>query len=147
MSRISLSRGGRCALAATLLAVGLPAFAADEALPPAHTVGAVKYVTGGVGWRESQALLQDRDNHPLSVELYQRDAGHDVYTAGAEVKVLNPQGSPVLQAASDGPFLLADLPPGRYTVVATPDGQTYRKAVVVHEGANARAVFVFGPRA
>jgi hypothetical protein len=147
MSRISLSRRGRSALAAALMAVGLPALAANDRLPPEQTFGAVKFLTGGVGLGESQALLQRREDFPLAVEVYERAAGHDLYTAGANVDVLDPDGAAVLQARTEGPFLLADVPPGRYTVVTTLDGQTQRRTVVVHPEGNSRAVFVFEPRA
>jgi hypothetical protein len=147
MSSISFSRQGRGALAAVLAALALPALAANESLPPEQTAGAVKFVTGGVGLRESQALLQRRADFPLAVEVYQHDAGHDLYTAGANVDVLGPGGAPVLQARAEGPFLLADVPPGRYTVVTTLDGKTQRRSVVVHEGGNSRAIFIFDPQA
>ena len=147
MSRIALSRRARGTLAAALVAVGLPALAANESLPPEQTFGTVKFVTGGVGLRESQALLQRREGFPLAVEVYQRDGGHDLYTAGADVHVLDPRGMAVLQAQAGGPFLLADVPPGRYTVVTTLDGQTQRRTVVVHNGGNSRAIFVFDPHA
>ncbi len=147
MSRILLSRLGRGALAAALIAVGSPVLAANHSLPPEQTFGDVKFVTGGVGLDESRALLERREDFPLSVEVYQRQAGHDVYTAGADVHVLDPRGAAVLQAHAEGPLLLADVPAGRYTVVTTFGGQTERKDVVVHDGGDARAVFVFDARA
>jgi hypothetical protein len=147
MSKSSLSRLGRGVLTATIIAAGSPALAANRALPPEQTFGHVKFVTGGVGLNESQALLEQRKDFPLSVEVYQRQAGHDVYTAGAEVDVLDPSGRAVLQARTDGPLLLADVPAGRYRVVTTLDGQTERRSVVVHDGRSSRAVFVFEPSA
>jgi hypothetical protein len=146
MFRISDSRLTRGVLAAALIAVGSPVLAANRSLPPEQTFGGVKFVTGGVGLDDSQALLKRREDFPLSVEVYQRQAGHDLYTAGADVKVLDLRGAAVLQAHAEGPLLLADVPAGRYTVVTTLDGQTERRNVVVHNGENSRAIFEFDAR-
>ena len=133
------------ATVAALFAVGVPAAASTDGLPAAQTSGAVSYVTGGVGQHESQAFLQHRRDYPLAVEIYARDGGHEVYTAGASVYISTPRGETVLQAEADGPFLLADVPPGRYIVEVDRQGDTQRKPVTVGHGGASRAVFVFQP--
>jgi hypothetical protein len=50
----------------------------------------------------------------------------------------------VLDVTSDGPFLLAKLPSGEYTVKANYAGRTLEKVVhVAQPPASARAVFVW----
>jgi hypothetical protein len=135
---------GSALVAAALIAGGAaPVAAADNALPEPQMAGAVQYVTGGVGQRESRAFLEHRREYPLAVEVYAREAGREIYTAGASIEVKTPSGDTVLHAEADGPFLLADVPPGRYTVEATLDGKSQRKSVTVEEDRTRRTVFVF----
>ena len=134
----------RSAMTSALLAAGLPAaIAADDALPQARHSEGVTYVTGGVGLSESQALIEHRQDYPLAVEIYARERGRDVYTAGASVKISAARGDSLLQAQAHGPFLFAQLAPGRYMVEVTLDGQTQRKAVNVDGDRTSRAIFVF----
>lgn len=144
MTRLRINPELRSALvAAALIAGGAAPVAADNALPEPQMAGAVQYVTGGVGQRESQAFLEHRREYPLAVEVYAREAGREIYTAGASIEVRTPSGDPVLHAEADGPFLLADVPPGRYTVEATLDGKSERKSVTVEKDRTRRTVFVF----
>ena len=46
-------------------------------------------------------------------------------------------------AQTEGPFLLAKLPPGRYAIEVTAEGQTQRKQAHVTGSGHAREVFVF----
>ena len=145
--RINLN--ARSAVAAALLCITVgSAAAADNALPEFQQSGAVRYVSGGVGEQESHAFLEHRQEHPLSVEVYAREGAREVYTAGTSIRVSKPSGAPVLDAEAQGPFLLADLPPGRYTVEVTLQGETMSKSVTVGRGRTSRAIFVFPePRA
>jgi hypothetical protein len=134
----------RSAMTSALLAAGLPAaIAADDALPQAQHAEGVTYMTGGVGLTESRALIEHRQDYPLAVEVYAREGGHDVYTAGASVKISAARGDSLLQAQARGPFLFAKLAPGRYAVEVTLDGQTQRKSVNVDRDRTSRAIFVF----
>jgi hypothetical protein len=55
-------------------------------------------------------------------------------SSAVRVTILDAHWSPVLTAESKGPWFYAQLPPGNYSVEATPtgrpgEGQTQRKAV------------------
>ncbi len=139
--------------AALLLWAAAGAAAAQDApplqqpLPAARQSGAVVYVTGGVSEGESAAFEAARAHYPLSIELVQaHPPGRDEFTAGAEVSVRNAAGIEVLQATADGPYMLVQLPPGRYTVHATLNGRAAppRTATVEDEGSG-RAVLRFPP--
>jgi EamA domain-containing membrane protein RarD len=54
--------------------------------------------------------------HPLAIELLERTGKIDEFTAYAMVKISDTQGHTVLDAKADGPFMLVDLPPGRYSI-------------------------------
>jgi hypothetical protein len=65
------------------------------------------------------------------------------YVSDVKIDIRDRQGTAVLSAASDGPFFLANLPPGRYTVTATRNGKPQQRAVVVSSGAHPRLMFSF----
>jgi hypothetical protein len=52
-----------------------------------------------------------------------------VFTADVHVTINDAQGKRLLDTRSDGPFLLAKLPVGHYTITAEQQGQRLRKAV------------------
>jgi len=144
MTRYRFNPHIRSAVAAALLAASaVPVIAVSNALPEPQRAGDVRYLTGGVGLEESQAILEHRRDYPLAVEVYAKEDGREVYTAGTSVNVSTPSGDSILQAQADGPFLLADVAPGRYTVEVTREGQTQRKSVTVGRDGTSRAIFVF----
>lgn len=135
-------------LAAALLAAAL---AAVPPLAPAQSsqpsaAGEAPYVSGGVGQMEARRLLRERDQYPLAIEVYQRQAGRELYTAGADVRITDARGTEVLSAQADGPFLFADVPPGRYTVEVSLDGVKRQKTERVGRDGTTRSIFVFGAR-
>lgn len=150
MRRRIRSNPASAGAAALLCAAGLAL--AQDALPPpeqplpaARQSGAVVYVTGGVAESESAAFEAARADYPLTIELTQANPeGRDQFTAGAEVRVLNAAGIEVLQATADGPFMLVQLPPGRYTVHATLNGRAApARTVTVEDEGSGRAVLRF----
>jgi hypothetical protein len=131
----------------TLAAVALPVLAEDPSsttLPPEQHAGSISYITGGVGSNEAKAMEAQIDKHTLAIELLEKTANRDEFTGDATVDITDQSGTSLLSAQSDGPFMLVDLPPGRYTVTATINGKELKKsAVVIAENKTARATFVF----
>lgn len=113
---------------------------------PALAQGDAPFVTGGVGQAEARKLLQQRDQYPLAIEVYQRQGGRELYTAGAEVRVTDARGDEVLSSEAEGPFVFVDVPPGRYRIEVSLDGVTREKTEQVGRDGTARSIFVFGPR-
>ncbi len=128
-------------LAAVDLALG--AGSAVAALPAIRHQGEVAYLTGGVGQLESESILQAAPRFPLALEFVRKAAPHDEYLANVAVKVSDRRGRDLLDVTAEGPFLLARLPSGEYTVKATFEGRTLQRQVHVAEHASARTVFVW----
>jgi hypothetical protein len=104
----------------------------DAQLPEKQTQGDVSYVTGGVGQDEATAMEKAKSKYSLSLEFAQRAKPRDEYIANVEVTVTDKSGNVVLNTTSDGPYLLADLPNGKYTVSAVAeDGKSIVKHVTV----------------
>ncbi|HTO48311.1 MAG TPA: carboxypeptidase regulatory-like domain-containing protein [Burkholderiales bacterium] len=135
-----MKRSNIVALTATLW---FGASTALAALPAMQHQGEVQFVTGGVGEDEAESMRAAQAKFPLALEFVRRATPRDEYLADVEVSVLDRRGRSVLDAQADGPFLLAKLPAGDYTVKATYAGHTLDRKVHVTDHASARAVFVW----
>jgi hypothetical protein len=141
--------GWRALVLVGLAAVGLPAMAAPDTmgvanLPAEQYQGPVGYVTGGIGQQEAKLFERQASKHPLAIELLERAGKANEFTADATVKISDRRGHTMLDARAGGPFMLVDLPPGRYSIQATLDNHTLRKsAVLVAQDRTARATFEF----
>lgn len=115
-------------------------------LPAVRTSGKVKYLTGGVGKDESQVIKAESRHWPLALEFAVR-ARHGTAQFAADVDVLirNAAGQEVLRARAEGPFLLARLEPGQYTVQATLAGQSQQKPVHIEKDRPLRLLISWPP--
>ncbi|MEO5797366.1 MAG: hypothetical protein ABIP34_21280 [Rhodoferax sp.] len=141
----STQRLRRTALAVglTALALGVTHLHAETALPPVHHSGSVQYLSGGVGDGEASAIQGASKQWPLTLEFAIKTAHGAEYAADVAVQVLNAHGQTALDTRAQGPFLLAKLAPGAYTVEATLGGKTLHQQVVVKAGQPAKAVMVW----
>jgi energy-converting hydrogenase Eha subunit F len=112
-------------------------------LPPEQTQGQVTYITGGVGQEEAAAMRMQAPRFPLSLEFIKAAKPNAEFLSGVNVTIKDQQGKTVLSTISDGPILLARIPPGRYTVTATAQDQVEAKQrnVVLAERKPERIVF------
>jgi hypothetical protein len=124
-----------------LLGGGLPLLAnaqqasstpADEVgwLPPGgsiqvQTYQGVRFASGGIGLSGRDELRALSNQFNLRLMFAMQGSGN--YLAGAQVRILNSRGAVVLDATSEGPYFLAQLPPGSYTVEVSALGQTQRQ--------------------
>jgi hypothetical protein len=134
--------------AASLATLTVPAWAAvNPQMPPEQRQGSVEYVTGGIGRAQAQLFERQMRRHRLAIELLEHAGRAEEFTADATVRIVDAKGRTVLDALAGGPFMLVDLPPGRYSIVATLKHKTLKKsAVVVTRDKLARATFEFPPR-
>jgi hypothetical protein len=124
------------------LCLSLPAAANSAALPMARHEGNVTYLSGGIGEAELQAMRAAAARYPLEVEFVKKEArGPAAYLADNRVTVRDDAGKTVLSTKSDGPFLLARMPPGHYTVAATDKTITKERKVDLSAGKHERIVF------
>lgn len=103
-------------------------------LPPEENYGAVTYRTGGIGESEAKAMQQAESQYPLSLEFVEHARPRDEFLANVDVTIRDPAGTTTLRTVADGPFLLADLPDGRYTVIASEDGLQKVRHVTIASG-------------
>jgi hypothetical protein len=126
-----------------LSAFAAAALAAEDALPPERSQGSVTYVSGGIGKDESDAMKQAASRYSLAIEMASPASPRAEYVADVKIDIRDQRGATVLSTISDGPILLANLPPGRYTVNATKNGASQQRDIVVGSGARPRVMFSF----
>jgi hypothetical protein len=85
---------------------------------------------GGVGTEERDAMLQERDAYNVWLVFVERGTGN--YLSGVKVNVTDGDNRMVIDAVAQGPWLMAQLPPGHYTV-RTP-GADVQSLTVGHAG-------------
>lgn len=100
-------------------------------LPPEQTQGRITYLTGGIGHDEATAMRKEEGRFPLSLEFIRRAKPADEYVADVNVTIKNPKGNTELQAYAAGPYLLAKLPDGKYTVNADLNGKSRTREIVI----------------
>jgi hypothetical protein len=146
MSKVA-KLGCVAAALAGLATIGAPAFAAPTRMPAEQHQGSVGYVSGGIGHDEARLFERQMAKHRLAIELLEHAGKAEEFTADAKVRIADARGRTVLDTEATGPFLLVDLPAGRYSVIATLRDKSLRKsAVVVTKDKMARATFEFPPR-
>lgn len=105
-----------------------------------RTFEGVEYWSGGVGEEEREELRFLALQYSLKVvTARRRDQG---YVAGVRLTVLR-SGTIVLDAVMDGPWLVADLRPGRYLVQAELRRERVTRELVLAGSARRELVFVF----
>ena len=141
-------RCGTLTLAAAMLAAGLllgrvAQAQGDTALPPVQKSGSVEYLSGGIGLDESTAIKSASRHWPLSLVFSVQAAGKAEFAADVKLTIRDAKGAPVLDTTASGPFLLAKLAPGSYSLRATLAGNTLARKVQVKAGSSARVELVW----
>ena len=87
----------------------------------------IRYTSGGVGESEREELRAMSDRFNLRVMSAMQGGGE--YLADTQVKIVDSRGEVVLTANSKGPYFLAQIPPGTYTVAVSTADHTQQQSV------------------
>ncbi|OGV76585.1 MAG: hypothetical protein A3I83_02395 [Methylotenera sp. RIFCSPLOWO2_02_FULL_45_14] len=112
-----------------------------ELAPKAETVGNVTYISGGVGKSEAAAMRSIAKDYALEIVFVQKQKQTEEFLAEVNVQIKDTQQNIVLDVITDGPYLLANLPQGRYLVVAEYDGNVKQQWVRVGINKHQKIVF------
>lgn len=130
------------AMMASLLSLAAMAAAVEATELEVKSAGDVRYVSGGAGDEEQQAMKAAAKDFNLEVTTAV-SAGN--YLSGVDVTIVKAGSDiPVLKTTTDGPILLAKLPKGRYEIRATANGKTQSKTVDVGDSGRASATVHLG---
>ncbi|HJQ59043.1 MAG TPA: carboxypeptidase-like regulatory domain-containing protein [Vineibacter sp.] len=103
----------------------------------------VDFVTGGVGKDEAERFRAMAPRYALALEFGRAGATRAEFEAFVDVTVIDVGGVQVLKTEARGPFLLANLPAGRYTVRAVSEGQVKTRDVSITQGQHQHVAFVW----
>lgn len=122
----------RCKVAKAIAVLGLALLVTTVpvcALERGATADGWPYVAGGFGLEEREELEQMRRDFRLRVITAARGSG--AYVAGVRLRLADASGRGVFDREVDGPWLLIDLPPGRYALRASLGGETFDQQVTL----------------
>jgi hypothetical protein len=136
MHRIARTASAANWLSTVALATSLAAFQVyaepGDPLPMATESGAVTIISGGVDLDEAERMKQAAGRYPLRV-VFSVAGGN--YAVPDEFTVM--QGNKAMvKIAAAGPWLLIDMPPGKYTLQARVDDRVFKRAVTVSARGN-----------
>jgi hypothetical protein len=124
-----------------LLGGSLAVSAADLQLPPERHQGSVAYVSGGIGKDEATAFEQAAAQYPLTLEFVEKTSPHREFLSDVAVVIQDQRGQNVLSTRTTGPFLLVNLPDGRYQVITSYNGKREERRVTVNRTGRQRVIF------
>ncbi len=124
-------------LTLALNAIGAPA----NTVPATHKEGAVTYLMGGIGQTEADAIKHVAKYYPLELEFLLKAKPKDEYISDVKVRIKDTHDKMVLNVTADGPFLLAKMPAGKYTVSAERNGRVEHRQIVIAAKEHRRVVF------
>jgi hypothetical protein len=103
--------------------------------PPAlqaQQQGNITFVSGGAGDEDRDALKQVESQYNLRLMFAARNGD---YLANIAVTLSDARGNAVLDTIADGPIFYAHVPPGRYRVTVSNQGQSQSRDVTIGAGA------------
>jgi hypothetical protein len=129
---------------------GLAATAAAACIPESHPVklptprkaGEIVYLTGGMGREQANALQRAAQKYPLEVVFVEKCGKRERHLADMPVRITDESGRVVFDGLSEGPYFLARLPKGRYTVSTRWDAWSSSRPVKIG-GERQRVVFAW----
>ena len=113
------------------------------ALPPSQRAGLMTYRTGGTKAEEEQALKRVAADYPLELVFVERFGRKESYVTDMPVRIVDEHGKVVFDGQAQGPYFLAKLPKGRYTVSTRWDAFSSSRPVTVGKERQ-RVVFAWG---
>lgn len=125
---------------AGLSGLALAAESEPVLLPENETVvvGDVSYVSGGVGEESREQLKAFAAAFNLKLLLAHKSGA---YIGDVQIVIVDGKGKEILKAVAEGPIFMANLPAGRYEVIATTEGLTQKLRATVVKGKLGTLVF------
>jgi hypothetical protein len=117
-----------------------PSAAEPLPAPPAIAQGekGTRYLSGGISLEERQAMSQLARGFPLRITSARPDSA---LVSGVGVRISDSRGRDVLAVPEAGPLVYVSLPPGKYTVSMSKDGQVESRRVILAAGQRRELAF------
>ena len=119
-----------------------PAYRAH--LPPAQvSPGGIEYLTGGKTPEAADAVKRAAQEYPLELVFVERDGKAKRALYDNPVVIRDAAGNVVFAGRTDGPYFVARLPAGDYTVTTHWDSWSFTKPVTIDANPDDRQRVVF----
>ena len=126
-TRFALALAFACVLSASLVT-----WAASSAyLPKEQHKGALRWMTGGIGKDQADAMRAIASRYNVRLVMAQARKPSAAFLAAVPVTITDAKRRVVLQTTTEGPFLFLHLPPGAYSVKAEVAGRTLSRSFSV----------------
>jgi len=137
----------QCRHLAAALTVLVGTFAASSAM--AATQGRAPqgwaFLDGGIGQTETENMEAERGKYSLWIMTASRTSG--AHLPDAEVTIVDSKGQQVFERRLEGPWLMIDLPLGRYEVHSRHGQESQSRITTIHPGDHHQIVFYFNVEA
>jgi hypothetical protein len=114
---------------------------ADEPIPVAGSATNVSYISGGVGESEAEMMRGIAKDYALEIVFVEKSKQREVFLADVKVQIEDANENVMLNAVTEGPYLFANLPQGKYLVIAEYNGVEKRHWVSIQGIKHQRVVF------
>ena len=119
-------------------------FACLAQLPDARSMNGIRFITGGIGSDVSKAMQAEAKQWPLLIEFSQADGqAKPAWVSGVKISISDAKNAPLLDTICDGPLMLVKLPPGSYSIVASYNGVTQNRSLVIAKDVPQRIVITW----
>ena len=115
-----LAHPGRVIAAGALVVAATLAPAPSWAAVQERTPEGIAYMEGGIGAEEVDVLMAQRASYSLSVRVAAVRSG--AFLPDAHLRIVDATGALRFDHQMHAPWLLIDLPPGRYVIEAVHEG-------------------------
>ncbi|MDQ3185410.1 MAG: carboxypeptidase-like regulatory domain-containing protein [Pseudomonadota bacterium] len=105
----------------------------NPSLPTVKSQGQTQFISGGIGKDESEAILHARSSWSLMLELTQATGPRAEYISDVQITIKDELGNTVLDTTAEGPYLLVNLSPGKYSLEATYKSATLHRNLSVQK--------------
>ena len=130
-------------LVIVLYSFALPIHALSAESMPMHDmhVGDVSYLTGGIGSSEAESMREATKDYALEIVFVQKLKQLEEFISDVKVQIQDAQKNTVLDVTTEGPFLLVNLPNGKYIITAEFNSDTKQQKVNVGAKKHQKIVF------
>lgn len=105
------------------LYIGLLPFFAMAQLPPLQTENNIRFIEGGVGLGESDAIKAESSRWPVKLTFSRANGQKSEWISNTLLTIRDSKGTQIFSHQVDGPLILINLKPGRYLVQSVYEGQ------------------------
>jgi len=120
----------------------------QKCIPHKKIPDEICYVSGGISADEVSDLKSLAKDFLLEIIFVQKADAEvndriEEYLASVKLQIKDAKGNIVLDTTTDGPFFLADLPPGKYKIIAEHDEVVKSNLVRIDAKKHQRTVFLW----